>query len=258
MAVVPGSARAATPVLSVTFKFDGTFTVSLNGRSLGATSAPGGVIPPGYYEVVVDDTAEIGYMYFDLQGPGVSILTNNFEGADAYQSYFETFLPSSTYTYRDSFNPKGATMYFSTSGASTGGASSAPSASTSPTSGSGDTNGTVVGSKSKSKASTATTTKAASSPILGTLYGTIGTHGAITFTRGPKAVTSIHAGRYTLIVLDTTSSDGFTIRATKAQPLAVSGVSFVGKKTATLTFSTGQWMYYGTTASRSHYFLVTG
>src|SRR5439155_11695461 len=114
--------------LNVLFQKDRTFAVSLSdGTSVGASSAPGTAIPAGTYRVNVDDTAQ-AVMQFHLTGPGVELITNMTFGEDAAQTLVETFQASSTYTYRDDFQPS-LVRFFSTSsttissGGSGGGAS---------------------------------------------------------------------------------------------------------------------------------------
>lgn len=88
------SALAATPQLTAKFDINLTFTMATgSGAPLGSPSPPGQVIPAGTYMLSVDDTAEIGYMTYVLQGPGVAVRTTNEEGAQDYESFEITLQP---------------------------------------------------------------------------------------------------------------------------------------------------------------------
>ena len=93
--VMPATASPADPPqLNAKFNANLTFSMSTqDGSPLGSPSPPGRTIPAGYYAVNVDDTAEIGYMTFLLQGPGVALRTTNDEGASASLTYYVTLQP---------------------------------------------------------------------------------------------------------------------------------------------------------------------
>src|SRR5262249_10872434 len=152
---------------------DRTFALSLaDGTPVGTSSAPGTVIPAGTYRVNMDDTAE-AVMQFHLAGPGVELVTNMTFGEDAAQTLVETFQPSSTYTFRDDFQP-GLVRFFSTSSTSSsssesgGGASTGSTPTKSQSGGSPVISHDIVGSRIK--------------PFRGTLAGAVSPAGKLTLT----------------------------------------------------------------------------
>ena len=256
--VLPATGSPADPP-QLDAKFNANLTFSMwtqDGAPLGSASPPGRTIPAGYYAVNVDDSAEIGYMTFLLQGPGVSLRTTNDEGASALLTYFVTFQPGSTYSFSDGVNPKLPPLFFSTSGSVGSTQAGSTSTSGSPTSGATQSNtvSPVGTATAKTKASTPSTT---SSVFRGALQATVGPTGKLTFKLGAKNVTSLKYGRYTVAVADGSSTNGFIVQETGLTAKTVSGVSFVGRRSTTVQFSIGQWLYYATVLGRKTYFLVT-
>ena len=80
--------------------------------------------------------------------------------------------------------------------------------------------------------------------------------GKLTLIRNGKPVTTIVQGRYKIVVTDTSRQGGFTIQKTGRPGTTVSGVTYVGKRSATLTLSAGQWFFYPTFVGHKSYFLV--
>ncbi len=252
-------AFADTALLNAKFAQDNTFTMTTaSGAPLGSPSPPGQVIPAGYYAIVVDDTAEIGSMTFHLSGPGVDLRTTNDEGADSEDSYYVTFQPNSVYSYSDAVNPNLPPEYFSTSGTLVG--SAPPGTGTNTTPGSTGAGSTGSGSPVGTKTGTATASKTGSKAATvarGTLVGTVTKTGTTLRLASGKVVSKLETGRYTLVVHDSTKKDGFTLRGVESDPIAASGVAFTGTKTIKVTLLAGQWLYYATLGTRSHYFHVT-
>ena len=81
--------------------------------------------------------------------------------------------------------------------------------------------------------------------------------GHITFKQNGKPVSSLTFGRYKVIVADSSTKNGFIVQEAGLDPVTVSGVSYVGKRSATVQFSVGQWLYYPTVIGKKTYFLVT-
>jgi hypothetical protein len=259
--VLPAAASRAdnTPQLNAKFNANLTFSMwTQDGTPLGSASAPGRAIPAGYYAVNVDDTAEIGYMTFHLQGPGVDLRTTNDEGASASLTYYVTLQPGSTYAYGDAVNPNLPLQYFSTSG-TVGSTQSGSTSSSTGTPSSGATQSNTVNpvgsSASKTKSSTVASTT--SSAFRGDLQATVGKTGHITFELNGKHVTSLAYGRYKVTVADSSTKNGFVVQGAGLDPITVSGVAFTGKRSATVEFSVGQWLYYPTVLGKKTYFLVT-
>jgi hypothetical protein len=259
--LVPATASPADPP-QLNAKFNSNLTFSMwtqDGTPLGSASPPGRTIPAGYYAVNVDDTAEIGYMTFLLQGPGVSLRTTNDEGASAALTFFVTLQPGSTYSYGDAVNPNLPLQYFSTSGSVGSTQSGSTSAATGTASSGATQSNTVnpVGSSSTSKTKGSTVASTTSSAFRGDLQATVGKAGQITFELDGKHVTSLTFGRYKVTVTDGSTKNGFVVQGAGLNPITVSGVAFTGKRSATVEFSVGQWLYYPTVLGKKTYFLVT-
>ena len=88
--------------------------VTYNGATLGSSSAPGASIPPGAYQVIVDNSiGDVGFT-FHLSGPGVSLQTDVAGGEQDTETWDETFQASSTYQFEDDTNPAATLRFFST------------------------------------------------------------------------------------------------------------------------------------------------
>jgi hypothetical protein len=249
-------ARADTPQLNAKFNANLTFSMSTqDGAPLGSPSPPGRTIPAGYYAVNVDDTAEIGYMTFLLQGPGVSLRTTNDEGASASLTYYVTLQPGSTYSFGDAVNPNLPLEYFSTSGAV--GSTQGSATTSSPSGGQTQSNTDSPVGKTAAKTKTVTGASTTSSVFRGDLQATVSKTGHVTFKLNGKPVTSLTYGRYKVTVADGSPKNGFIVQEAGLDPVTVSGVSYVGKRSATVQFSVGQWLYYPTVIGKKTYFLVT-
>jgi hypothetical protein len=249
-------ATADTPQLNAKFNANLTFSMSTqDGTPLGSPSPPGRAIAAGYYAVNVDDTAEIGYMTFLLQGPGVSLRTTNDEGASASLTYYVTLQPGSTYSYGDAVNPNLPLEYFSTTGAV--GSTQGSSTTSSPSNGQTQSNTDSPVGKTASKAKTTTGSSTTSSVFRGDLQATVGKTGQISFELNGKPIRSLAYGRYKVTVADSSPKNGFIVQEAGLDPVTVSGVSYVGKRSATVQFSVGQWLYYPTVIGKKTYFLVT-
>jgi hypothetical protein len=254
---VPATASPADPPqLDATFNANLTFSMSTqDGTPLGSPSPPGRAIPAGYYAVNVDDTAEIGYMTFLLQGPGVSLRTTNDEGASASLTYYVTLQPGSTYSYGDAVNPNLPLEYFSTTGAV--GSTQGSATTSTPSSGQTQSNTDSPVGKTAGKAASTAGASTTSSVFRGDLQATVGKTGHVTLELNGKPVSSLTYGRYKVTVSDSSPKNGFTVQEAGLNPVTVSGVSFVGKRSATVQFSVGQWLYYPTVIGKKTYFLVT-
>ncbi len=251
-----GAAADNPPLLSAKYLINLTFSMATqDGAPLGAPSPPGRVIPAGNYQLSVDDTEQIGYMAFVLQGPGVAVRTTNEEGSQDYMAYFITLQPNSTYQFYDGLNPKLAPLYFSTSGTSNSATGLGQTSTGTTTAGGGSVNsGSPVG----SKAGTATKPASSTSSVLrGTLLANVSKAGKLSLTFKGKQVTSLLVGRYKVQITDQSPKNGFTFQETGLPATTVSNIAFVGKRTATLSLAVGQWLYYPSVLGKKTYFLVT-
>ena len=79
------------------------------------------------------------------------------------------------------------------------------------------------------------------------LKGTIGPSYTISLkdARG-KAVKTLRHGKYTLVVQDKANIHNFTLNGPGIKNKTITGTSFVGPKTVTVTLKTGKYRYYCT------------
>lgn len=79
------------------------------------------------------------------------------------------------------------------------------------------------------------------------LRGTIGPGFTISLKNANgKKVTTLKHGKYTFIVGDKSSIHNFTLNGPGAKNKTITGTSFVGTKTVTLTLKTGKYRFYCT------------
>ncbi len=79
------------------------------------------------------------------------------------------------------------------------------------------------------------------------LTGTVGPSYTITLKQGAAKVKTLKAGKYTFVITDKAAIHNFTIEREKGGPKiekVLTGTSFQGKKTVTVTLKTGSWKYY--------------
>ena len=112
----------------------------------------------------------------------------------------------------------------SSGGSSSGGSSSGGSSSGGTTTGSG---GTVGG-----------------TAVLGTLAGAVSPSGKLTLLYKGKAVSRLKSGRYKITVTDKAPARSFLVQQSKKGPITVSGVSFVGSRTVTVSLPAGKWTFF--------------
>lgn len=241
-----GAARpATTPTIYVTYTTGCTFTITTDGGiDITSTTAPGVAVPPGPYQVVVTQ----GYALapgaprcppstFELTGPGVSISEIVGEGAPDEQAGL-ILQPSATYV-AVVVNQPAAQLVFTA--AATGSSSSLIGPTTTTTAGVGQVQPGLVGSDVV--------------PARGTLHAMVGASGKVALTDRGKSVVSIEAGSYEIAVDDETSRAGFTLRKLAGHAVAITGASFVGKRTEKVDLTAGTWTFYSK-ASRASRFAV--
>jgi hypothetical protein len=116
-------ARADYPSIYVTFLPTSTLRVMLaDGTFLGTSSGAPTVIPPGSYNLLLDDSSLVSDVTFDLAGPNVKLVTNMSYGEETAETWVETFLPNSTYTWRDDMKPATVFTFVTSSTPSAGAA----------------------------------------------------------------------------------------------------------------------------------------
>jgi hypothetical protein len=257
--VSAGSARAVTvyPTLYVNYTDNCTFTI------VNDQGSPVSTIPPGTYEVEVTtpimykliadqgipngsmEACGIGWVQFQLTGPGVNMYTTLTVGCDASDSFPAVyFAPSSTFVAQDNAQPSvtHTTLTTLATGSPTAPTLSASNLASKSTSSGGSLSalGTPI---SGTKATTA-----------GSLTGSVSAKGAVTLTYKSKALASLNAGSYKITVTDKSKKTGLMIGQVGHRATTLSGI---GKHTATLALNAGQWFFAPTGGGKKLYFFVT-
>ncbi len=246
-----GSQAASPPPLHLTYDVRGVLGVALPD---GTAVVAGSAIPPGPYWVTIvnDFPAERDTVHkWHLFGPGIEVSTDLNNGDNRIEQYLETLQPSSTYTIRDDYRPT-LQVVFRT--AATG--SSTP-VSVGESSG-GSSGGSSAGGAGKSD--TNANKDAVGSKVLalrGTLNADVSTAGKLSLTFKGKKVNTLKSGRYKVSVLDETSKSLFTLQRRGRKPVILSGRTFLGRRTVTLAFVAGQWMYYSSPRRKTYFIVVS-
>ena len=87
----------------------------------------------------------------------------------------------------------------------------------------------------------------------GELLATVQPSGRATLTAGDRAVASLSAGRYDLVVRDRAARAGFFLERRGGKPVTVTGRMFVGKRSRMLTLNAGAGRTSRTRESRSSF-----
>ena len=242
-----GARVAVSQTMDAGFDADGNMYLTfLDGTRIGAPTAPGTVVPAGTYTIVLNNNSldDLGDPHsFHLTGPGVNLAA----GGVVQTTWTATFQPSSTYVFQDDDNPTSRDVFGTPGSGAT--ATTVPA----PTTTTGANTGTTP--KATSNNPLATKPPPASTVFRGTLLAIVGPK-TLTLTVGGKPVRSLKSGRYRIAVTDRSTQGGFTIQRIKQRATTVSGVSFVGKRSATLELAPGQWFFYPTFVGRKTYFVV--
>ncbi len=225
-----------------------------DGTNVGAQQEPGPVIPPGTYQVSINDLSQVGD--FDIAGNGVSFVTGVEQRVQV--AWTITFQPCSLYSYR---NDQQAYIYwFQTSAAA----------------GQGACPGTLTGMATTTLAATTApkpvTTKAttlppgervsaigtviSTGPLRGTIHAVTSRGGITTLSFDGKATAKLKPGRYTISVSDGSTKAGLFVRKGRAHPLTISSGPFVGKRSVRLDLSTGRWTYSASSSGAGKAFTV--
>jgi len=250
VALGPGAAlssRLATiPTIYVNYTTDCTFAMSVDGGiEITSPAAPGVVIPPGLYQVVVSQAYALSPgaprcapSTYLLTGPGVSLSFVVGEGSP-YEEATQSFAASSTFVAVVEDQPL-VQLVFTT--AATGSSTSLLSPSYAPAAGAGQVQPGLVGSDVV--------------PDRGTLRATVGTAGKTTLTVHGKSVVSLEAGEYEVAVDDETARAGFAVRKLGRPPLSLTGAAFVGRRTTKIDFTAGTWTYYSKASGARRFVVV--
>jgi hypothetical protein len=244
------SAPAATAARSITLEYTDTgvlFVVTDAGTTIRTSSAPGVVISPGSYQVIFNndmpDSRDIQHA-FRLQGPGVNLQTDMAAGDDKTQLYDVVLAPSAVYTFADDRQPSVPHVVFST----------ASSASAVTNTSGGTSGGSSSGTSSNSSFVGADLKKV---PFRGNLAASVAAGAKLRLTAGGSMILKLLAGRYRITVDDRTAKAGFSVQKLSKPAQALTGVTFVGRRTVLVTFKAGRWMYYSPAGTKSYFTVVS-
>ena len=118
------------------------------------------------------------------------------------------------------------------------------------------------GTDGSSAATTATFTSTDITPmppvaVLGTLDASVGATTAKLVFRG-KRVTSLEAGKYRVLITDSSSKAGFELQRIGLAARSLTGGPFLGRHIVVLILAAGKWRYYSSTrAATTAVFTVT-
>ncbi len=245
-AAARSSAAATIPTIYVDYTTDCTFTMDTDGGiDITSATAPGVVIPPGPYQVVISQDYALAPgaprcppSTLQLTGPSVSLSFVVGEGSP-YEQAVATFAPSSTFVAVVEDAPL-AQLVFTT--AATGSSASLLGPTSSTPAGKGQTQPGLVG--------------ADAVPDRGTLDATVGATGKATLTRSGKGVARLAAGEYEIAVHDESARAGFSLEKLHHPDVSISGVSFKGKRDKQIDLTAGTWSFLSTPGSARRFVVV--
>jgi hypothetical protein len=257
--VFASSSLADSPIFSTTVFFritespNCTVTASIdNGPSMdstGATAPTSATIPPGPYQVSIRtplpdniwNTAVCPYGIFSLSGPGVNYAMQFSNDLGPYSATLNlTFQPASTYTILDANHPTQPITFTTTATGSS--ASLLPATPPSTASGS-STQPALVGSGIV--------------PFRGSLQATVPSSAGATLMDGHKALASLKSGRYDIVVKDESARAGFFVEKAGRKPQALTGVRFMGKRTAHIYLTVGKWTFFSKSGQATAFVVTT-
>jgi hypothetical protein len=93
-------------------------------------------------------------------------------------------------------------------------------------------------------------------PFRGRLTSAVTAAGRLTLAYEGKSVTKLKAGRYTIAVTDRSSSNGLMLKKKGGAVLRVSGMAFVGKRSASVRLTAGHWFVMPRVGKRTYSVVV--
>jgi hypothetical protein len=234
----PGAGRAATatlPTLYVNYGANCTFQLNVDSQTGVVPVATGSALPPGDYQVLTESSVLYTSLSnppcmpdFKLTGPGVnlSIIYTSF-GA----SIPITLAPSGSYVASDASAPTVTTTF----------AASATGSSTSLVTTQTSTLPSTSSTSSEDPVGSAIDTSHVA--YRGTLALAPAADGKLALRFRGKTVSSLQAGRYTIVASDHSAASAFVLRKSNQAPPLLSGASFTAKLTASLALSAGRYSY---------------
>lgn len=245
-AVLAASAAADSPMFSttvffrITYQPNCTLTVSIDGGpqmdSTGAIAPTSATIPPGPYQVSIRtplpdntwDTSVCKFGIFSMSGPGINYGVQFGNDLGPYSATTNmTFQPASTYTIVDANHPTQPITFTTTA---TGSSSSLLPATPTSTATGSSTQTDLIGSGIV--------------PFRGSLQATVAGASGATLMNGHKALGALKSGRYDIVVKDESARAGFFVEKQGKKPQALTGVKFMGKRTAHVYLTAGKWTFF--------------
>ena len=246
LAAAPGaqSRGSASLVLYVYFGYNNDISVKLaDGTPIGTPSGAPTVIPSGNYTVALEQPGCVQVPSFELQGPGVNIISNLSGGEVTSATDPATLLPNSTYTWRNDAN-RSVVNTFVTSSTVVATPSPSPLG--------------VAASGGPNKPTTNTNIVGADViPFRGTLTGTVTAAGKLTLAFKEERVATLRAGRYRIAVTDRSTTSGFMLETTTHRTLSISGTTFTGQRTGSVDLTAGRWLVMASRGKTAFSLIVT-
>lgn len=214
-----------------------------DGSDIGNQSRTPPTIPAGTYTLrVVDDALTHN---FHLGGPGVDVGTTI--GGTGTPTFTITLQPGASYRFQCDDHPDFMYGEFNTAGAGAGG--SAGGSISGGSSSGGSSSGGATSGGATSSGSSGTTSNTGS--LRGAFVGRVNPVGKLVLTYGGIPVVKVKAGRYKITVTDKTPTRSFVLQANGRAATTISGVSFVGTRSVTLTLTAGRWTFYSSAVPKS-------
>ncbi len=234
----PLAARASLSLV-VNYDYAGNITVTLpNGTPVGTHGGQPTVIPAGYYTVELNQPGCVDTPTFLLQGPGVNLADNLQSGELVTDSTVVYLQPNATYTWRSGAVNPPVYYTFTTSGEVLGTQPPPQPGSNPKLSSNKEANTDIVGSQA--------------GKLARMLHATVTSAGRLALTLHGKRVTSLKAGRYTIMVTARRATT-LTLRKLGHPVLRLTKPGFVGTRSVSVSLSAGRWLLIagprGTSAS---------
>ncbi len=231
LVTAPGAQSRSSVSLTLYVYFDFTNDISVrlaDGTPVGTANGAPTVIPAGYYTLAFEQPGCVQVPLFELQGPGVNIVSNLSGGEVTSATDPANLQPNSTYTWRNDYN-KSVVYTFTTSSTVLGTQSAQTNVSSGGSNNKASGNSDIVGSQIV--------------PFRGTLTGGVSAAGKLTLAFQGKSVTTLMPGRYKIAVTDRSSTNGFMLQRSAHKSLSVTSAAFTGKRSGSVDLTAGKWSF---------------
>jgi hypothetical protein len=250
------SQAAVSSTMHAVVREDNTIGLTFDdGSPVGSQARETPTIPAGTYTVRVQDAAL--EHNFHLVGPGVDVGTP--VDATASPTWTVTFQAGGVYRFVcDTHTDFMYGLFQAVAGGAAGGGTSGGGGSSGGTSGGGGSSGGsggssgggATGGSSGGKVSTGSGGTQAI-PLRGTLAGTVGADGKPKLLFKGKAVSRLKAGRYRVTIVDRSRTQSLLLQQAKRPAITLSGGTFTGTRSTTVTLKVGQWTFFTPAGKKS-------